>query len=95
MVFPSAAGGVKGHCLHQGVGVNGKRAVGTAFLSCEGRQRGFRTHVKIGGLADFISPDIQIHQLVLLHHEERHPHIVAIGVGGRRIAAGLYVFQIH
>ena len=95
MVFPSAAGGVKGHCLHQGVGVNGKRAVGTAFLSCEGRQRGFRTHVKIGGLADLISPDIQIHQLVLLHHEERHPHIVAIGVGGRRIAAGLYVFQIH
>ena len=95
MVFPSAAGGVKGHCLHQGVGVNEKRAVGTAFLSCEGRQRGFRTHVKIGGLADLISPDIQIHQLVLLHHEERHPHIVAIGVGGRRIAAGLYVFQIH
>ena len=95
MVFPSTAGGVKGHCLHQGVGVNGKRAVGTAFLSCEGRQRGFRTHVKIGGLVDPISPDIQIHQLVLLHHEERHPHIVAVRVGGRRIAAGLYVFQIH
>ena len=95
MVFPSAAGGVKGHCLHQGVGVNGKRAVGTALLSCEGRQRGFRTHVKIGGLADLISPDIQIHQLVLLHHEERHPHIVAIGVGGAGKSAGLHPFQIH
>ena len=95
MVLPSAAGGVKGHRLHQGVGGDGKRAGGIALLSGKGEQRGFRAHVKIGGLADLISPDIQIHQLVLLHHEERHPHIVAIGVGGAGKAAGLHPFQIH
>ena len=95
MIPSAAAGGVEGYRLHEAVGGGIKGAVGAALAPGKGGQRTALAHIEIGGLMDLVSPDIQIHQLILLHHQEGHPHIVAVGVGGCGITAGLDPLQVH
>ena len=95
MIPSAAAGGVKGYRLHESVGRGIKGAVGTALVSGKGGQGTALAHIEIGGLADLVPPDVQIHQLVLFYHQKRLANVIAVRVGGRRIAAGLYAFQIH
>ena len=95
MIPSAAAGGVEGYRLHEAVGGGIKGAVGAALAPGKGGQRTALAHIEIRGLMDLVSPDIQIHQLILLHHQEGHPHIVAVGVGGCGITAGLDPLQVH
>ena len=95
MIPAAVTGGVKGYRLHQLIVGSIKGTITAVLAPCKGRQCAFRSHIEIGRLPNLIVPDIQVHQLVLLHHQERVADVVAVGVGGRRIAAGLYAFQIH